>query len=307
MDKRKRIVELGLRYRRMGFNALPASTTAKHPSGFSWKGYREKPPCDAEFEYLCGFGSIRDLGLCFLTGRHSGNVVVIDVDSDYLAFTYFYDLFDRTLVCRTKHGFHFYFIVEDLDKNSQGYNNQPIDTRDEGGLVVVPPHKSRHWLGKFSRKRIMRVKGLPDVLKDRGIPFIDTSEVDSYPGTIRRGKRKPDTNGKTPVGFRPEITDVSERSHKYDFEVLLQLEFMGRRLENFMAAKYPMEHKSATEYQCCFCNTDLTDVRCPLVVYPATQSFYCHRCNQTGNIIDIMMCIYNKRYIAVCKKLKALR
>lgn len=302
MDKKKRIIELGLRYKRMGFNALPVSTSSKHPTGFRWKSYRVKPPNKSEFEYLCGLIPLRDLGLCILTGKKSGNLVVLDIDSDYLAFTHFFDLFNRTLACRTKHGFHFYFIVSNLDKNSQGYNNQPIDTRDEGGLVVVPPHKSRHWIGKFSRKRILRITGMPDILRDRGIPYIDMSEVDHRTPKERR-------QGGTHQGSKRKGGEVqtTDRKHRFDFEVLLHLAFMGRRLEDFMKSEYPMFGKTATEYQCCFCNTDITDIRCPLVIYPDTQSFYCHRCYQTGNIIDMVMNVYDMDYIAACKKLKSLK
>ena len=140
---------------------LPASKTTKRPT-VPWKAFQERLPTDAAWDEWDAQGKTT-LGICIVTGKVSGYLIVIDFDDKGSRFKAWCNLLpielrDRLVVARTPSGgYHVYVRYESegspignvkLARTEDG--RTLIETRGEGGLVIAPPTPGYELLsGKF--------------------------------------------------------------------------------------------------------------------------------------------------------------
>lgn len=113
----------------------------------SWEEYQEKRPMTENYVKKNFFNS--NCNIAIVTGKVS-NIIVLDIDNQesYEVMKSILPL--NTPICKTTHGYHYYFSYE------QGYNNMTrtltnglrkyfnnqnlkVDLRSDGGYVVAPP------------------------------------------------------------------------------------------------------------------------------------------------------------------------
>ena len=140
-------------YRQMGLSVIPIAYGDKKPK-ISWKTYQQRLPTDDEIEEW--FSEPANIGI--VTGTVSGNLVVIDFDSED-AFKGFVERVKKaskrlqyalgdTWVVKTGKGFHIYLRLPkaELVPSTKVRLAEGIDLKAEGGYVVAPP--SIHPSGK---------------------------------------------------------------------------------------------------------------------------------------------------------------
>ena len=136
---------------------LPAEKATKRPTLPSWKAYQDRLPTESEWDMWEKTAT----GLCIITGKISGYLLVIDFDDHGSCFQAWCQLIpeelrNRLVGVRTPSGgYHVYLRYDtestDLFRNS-GTNligniklackedgTTLIETRGEGGLVIAPP------------------------------------------------------------------------------------------------------------------------------------------------------------------------
>lgn len=150
------------RYQRWGLSIIPIAHKSKKAL-VPWHEYQKRRPQAAELgEWFCD-GEPKNIGI--VCGRVSGNLVVLDFDTDdKWAEEKYGTIWDRTLVVETDRGHHVYL------KTKHPVSKQSLDGMDiqgEGSYVVAPP--SIHPSGKQYRfvnpdiDRILEVNDLSDV------------------------------------------------------------------------------------------------------------------------------------------------
>lgn len=167
------LFEAAKSYLKEGFAVIPVALIklpdgkARKPALVDWKQYQQSPPPLEEvkswFSNPEQFEAIKKghkLGLAIITGKVSGNLAVIDFDSEEVLMQFLreirekapviYEKLVNTWVVETGKGFHYYLRVENPDfklfTNRIGIR-PGVDIRAEGGFVVAPP--SPHPSGKF--------------------------------------------------------------------------------------------------------------------------------------------------------------
>lgn len=258
---------VAMEYRRVGLNALPCSSSKKHPTQ-KWSKYQKKIPSDRMLHVL--FHQTKDTGLCILTGR---GLVVLDIDCDYMIL---YDNFLRslitdTLTCRTKHGFHFYFYVDEPTRNKASLFNQPIDIRGDGGLVVCPPHKNRHWIGAFDVSRIIHVGSIDEIIDRIKIPRIKS---------IKSNKS----------GHRNSDIIIQNCSTSDNLDVIYKASINNFTLGVYLKKYYQGEKSDrSSTYYCTLCDDPEPVGNNALEYHTETDEFHCYACWRSGNLIDMVM------------------
>ena len=135
-------------YQDMGLSFFPVPYKSKE-SAIKWKKYQSGYPDESDIRK---WSDCAPSNLAVVTGKASGNLVVLDFDDTdkYCEFTNtFYDktgigdLFDYTLCVQTSRGVHVWLRVEDLPKSTK---LPSLDIKSEGGYVLAPP--SVHPTGK---------------------------------------------------------------------------------------------------------------------------------------------------------------
>ncbi|MFA5450451.1 MAG: bifunctional DNA primase/polymerase [Dehalococcoidales bacterium] len=135
-------------YQDMGLSFFPIPYKSKE-STIQWKRYQTSCPREDEIRK---WNNGAPSNLAVVTGKASGNLVVLDFDDTdrYCEFTNtFYDktgigdLFEYTLCVQTSRGVHVWLRVEDLPKSTK---LPSLDIKSEGGYVLAPP--SVHPTGK---------------------------------------------------------------------------------------------------------------------------------------------------------------
>jgi hypothetical protein len=144
-----------LRYRQMGLSCIPiygvkdgiclcpqgkdCSTTGKHPAIPTWEQYRKTlPSIDTIMHWFTGTSH----NVAILTGKISGNLVVIDLDNPSMGRGLGRYL-PETMLVQTGKGNHVYVKTSEPMK-SKKYKELKIDFQSDGKYVVAPPstHKS---------------------------------------------------------------------------------------------------------------------------------------------------------------------
>jgi len=136
-ENAKRLVNLG-------FSVFPIKPRDKIPAVDSWKEFQERKPTDGELHTWFDRG---DKNIGIVCGKISGNLVVVDFD-DPAMLTFLFEggpnkfiekAKEKTLVVKTRKGWHVYFRVMENLLQSGRLDNLKIDIKGEGGYVVAPP------------------------------------------------------------------------------------------------------------------------------------------------------------------------
>ena len=144
-------------YVKQGFSVIPLKPRSKEPL-VAWKQYQERLPSPNELEeWFKG----RRANIAIVTGRVSGNLVVLDFDSKD-SFKAFVEKLrsasellridiNNTWIVETGKGYHVYLRLprEDLVPSTKVRLVEGVDLKAEGGYVVAPP--SVHPSGKQYR------------------------------------------------------------------------------------------------------------------------------------------------------------
>ena len=258
---------MALKYRKVGLNTIPCSSSKKHPL-IAWKRWQNEMPSDRMLHVL--FHKTKDSGLCILTGC---GLVVLDIDCDYMILhdNFLRSLITDTLTCRTKHGFHFYFYSDEPAGNKSSLLNQPIDIRGDGGLVVCPPHKNRHWIGGFDVDRIMRVGSIDEIIGRIKIPTVKS---------IKSNKS----------GYRNSDIVVQKCSTSDNLDVIYKASLNNFTLNTYLKAYYQGEKSDRSNtYYCTLCEDPEPMINKALEYHPDTDEFHCYACWRSGNLIDMVM------------------
>ena len=157
------VYEYAKYYMESGLSVIPLKLGSKEPL-VAWKQYQERLPSPSELEeWFKG----RSANIAIVTGRVSGNLVVLDFDSkeSFKAFVEKLKSASRLLridvnntwIVETGKGYHVYLRLprEDLVPRTKVRLVEGVDLKAEGGYVVAPP--SMHPSGK--RYRFIEVDG----------------------------------------------------------------------------------------------------------------------------------------------------
>ena len=137
-----------------GLSVIPLKPRSKEPA-IRWKKYQEEPPSQEE---LKKWFEGRKTNIAIVTGRVSGNLVVLDFDSKESFKAFIEKLrnasqvlridINNTWVVETSKGYHLYLRLPrgDLVPHTKIRLTEGIDIKAEGGYVVAPP--SIHPSGK---------------------------------------------------------------------------------------------------------------------------------------------------------------
>ena len=155
-SKTETILGYALMYWRLGFSIFPLKPRSKQPAVKTWKPYQIQPPELQEVELLF---KEKDKNIAIVTGTVSGNLVVIDFDSEELfrevmkkiiekGSTRLKEALANTWIVKTGKGYHVYVRLEDssLVPRTKPRLREGLDIKAEGGYVVAPP--SIHPSGK---------------------------------------------------------------------------------------------------------------------------------------------------------------
>ena len=130
-------------YISLGFALIPAFPSSKRPC-MPWKIYQIKPPSKSEIEEWRRRFWHRGYNVGVLGGSPSGNLAVIDIDSETLSKTFNVELLKKeTMVVMTGGGgYHIYLrtpkpvrTVKFLDENKR----VAVELRAEGSFNILPP------------------------------------------------------------------------------------------------------------------------------------------------------------------------
>ncbi len=170
------IYEAAKYYVEHGFSVIPLKPRSKEPL-IPWKEYQERLPTPEELKEWFEGKDTNDVNVAIVTGRVSGNLVVLDFDSED-AFKRFYERVKKaseillrdlsnTWIVKTGKGFHVYFRLHspDMVPRTRVRLADGIDVKGEGGYVVAPP--SVHPSGcRYSFIEVNgEVLGPPDILE----------------------------------------------------------------------------------------------------------------------------------------------
>jgi len=129
----KKLVDLGV-------SAIPIKSRDKLPAIFSWKQFQERKPTDQELHEFFDPG---DKNIAIVCGKISGGLVVVDFDDletmNFLIEGGINKFLEKTLVVKTRKGYHAYFRVPENLLQNRRFDNLKIDIKGEGGYVVAPP------------------------------------------------------------------------------------------------------------------------------------------------------------------------
>ena len=245
--------------RNAGFQIVTGKKDEKRPNVL-WKGYQNKFISDAEFNNML---AEKDEGLyCLITGEIS-NVVVIDVDSSDIYDNYFKEFEDKTIVVQTPSGgFHLWFSSIEYPKTSTNYNGFPIDIRGKKGIAIVPPSVSESgeytWINKNNLKP-MQINKIGDILK--GVPQIRDSGV-----------------------LKDQLNRFYKDLNVGGFDII--------KIANILNIKdiEPIGHGNYKS-QCIFINHKTPNQE--MEIYTSTNTVFCHGCDKSGDIIDMVMLVKN--------------
>lgn len=123
--------EIVLKYRDRGFSTIPIKSTIKKPSVY-WKEYESRLP---SYDELNSWRDMWEKGanLGVICGRVSGNLVIIDLDSQRMFdnFSTEYPELIKTWIVKTGKGYHIWLRCKDTKSKSI--------IRGEGRYALAPP------------------------------------------------------------------------------------------------------------------------------------------------------------------------
>lgn len=206
------LFESAIAYRDMGFSVI--ATDALKQSIGKWKTFQERMPGFEELRNMFCHPAVQ--GIALVTGKSSGNLEVIDIDtknfSEGCLFVRFCeaiaqhdaDLFKKLVIAQSRSGgYHMYYRCREIESN-QALARRPvteeekrrnpkekvkvlIETRGIGGYIVVAPTPGY----KFVQSDFNQ---LPDILPSergvllnaaRGLNVIQETKIERRPLLIR--------------------------------------------------------------------------------------------------------------------------
>ena len=164
------LLNFALRKLEKGCPVFPVDRITKKPH-VEWKAYQERLPTEVEVTAWWTRWPNANIGMA--TGHLSG-LVVVDCDSHEATDHFIEEYPDsmKTLQVQTGRGRHYYYKFEEGIHNDAGKLLGPgIDTRGEGGFVIVPPSihangKVYKWIN-IENKPIALSERLRDILVNR--------------------------------------------------------------------------------------------------------------------------------------------
>ncbi|MGC8584865.1 MAG: bifunctional DNA primase/polymerase [Thermoplasmata archaeon] len=122
----------------LGFSLIPLKEKTKIPL-IKWEDFQKRRPTEQELHEWFDDGKAN---VAIITGKISGNLVVIDFDNlEILPFLIedIQNIFKNTMGVRTGKGLHIYYKTDEKYLNTRRFENLKIDIKGEGGYVVAPP------------------------------------------------------------------------------------------------------------------------------------------------------------------------
>ena len=204
----KTFLDYALYYQQLGFSIIPLKKAMKKPV-VQWKKYMEQKPDIETIKHWFGDGN-HNIGI--VTGRISGNLVVIDFDKEELFQEFIKKLqgkpslavaLDDTWIVKTGKGYHIYIKLGDpkLVPRTKPRLREGLDIKAEGGYVVAPP--SIHPNGK--QYTFITIDG-----KTYGPPDIKAPVTLG----VEEWKELLDIIGYTPTRREQEITEPTKKLEK---------------------------------------------------------------------------------------------
>lgn len=258
-------------YRAQGLNVAPVLADRKSPAGlFAWKKYQTEFIRDGMLTVLYYRTNKRDWHIWLHCGQTSHNIGILDIDDKDLARDRFGEFFDDTLVCETKHGFHFWFIESDQEGGTQGWADLPIDIRSQGGGVIIPPSPVRTWMGDFDLNRIKKIKSIKSMLEDMGVP-------DSRKTRVKIQNR----------------TFIIPKKLKLEDDYTIFLWNCAKRgitLRYYLKKYYQGDRsKRRPTFFCTLCDEPEDVTNFALEYHKVSDEFHCYACLRQGGLLEMVM------------------
>ncbi|MGC9123549.1 MAG: bifunctional DNA primase/polymerase [Thermoplasmata archaeon] len=122
----------------LGFSVIPLKEKSKTPLE-KWEEFQNRRATEQELHKWFDNGKNN---IAVITGKVSGNLIVIDFDNlDILPFIIddIQNIAKETMIVRTGKGIHIYFKCNEKYLATKKFENLKIDIKGEGGYVVAPP------------------------------------------------------------------------------------------------------------------------------------------------------------------------
>lgn len=127
------MLKVAKEYIEKGWCVLPVGKGMKSPM-VNWKEYQHKRPSEQEIKQWFEGKSNKDVGICVVTGKISG-ITVIDIDHKTRTFG-----FNAKYWSKTGSGNkHLFYKYKEGYKTTTRVNGDPVDIRNDGGVIVLPP------------------------------------------------------------------------------------------------------------------------------------------------------------------------
>lgn len=138
----KTIFDWALEYHNKGLCIIPIRDGTKKPA-VKWQQYQKDRPTEAKLAEWFGNGKYTNLAV--VCGAVSGNLAVLDLDSEQRCqwWTNAHPELAKTLpTVKTNKGLHIYFQAQPFRKK----NGNEMDLLCEGAYVILPPSKDKSWV-----------------------------------------------------------------------------------------------------------------------------------------------------------------
>lgn len=217
------VLKAALEYHKRGWSIIPISFGGVPPKGFKWGPCQSKRKTESELCELFGTGKYRSLAV--VCGTVSGNLVVLDLDSEERCQwwrTEHADLAGSVPTAKTKRGLHIFFRAEPFRKR----NGNDVDLLCEGAYVILPPSPNKKWL----------------IPLDGELPLLDPFEWGLEQFDITKPDEQPTVTEDTEDKEDSEDSDETERhrSHKGVSGLLENLENETKQeIETAIASTLP--------------------------------------------------------------------
>jgi hypothetical protein len=137
------LLKWALFYHQLGWSIIPIKAGTKKPTLRSWKQYQRVRPSIKQLQKWFGNGKPKDMAV--ICGAVSGNLAVLDLDSERRCQWWYQqhpDLAGKLPIVKTKKGLHIYFRAEPFCKK----NGDEVDLLSEGDCAILPPSTNKEWL-----------------------------------------------------------------------------------------------------------------------------------------------------------------
>jgi hypothetical protein len=135
----KTILDWTLEYHSRGLCIIPIRKGTK-VSAVKWEQYQKTRPTEAKLAEWFDDGKYTSLAV--VCGAISGNLAVLDLDSEQRCQWWYEKHAEALPTVKTKKGLHIYFRAEPFCKK----NGDEVDLLCEGAYAVLPPSPDKNWI-----------------------------------------------------------------------------------------------------------------------------------------------------------------